>query len=85
MDALAGYLSTIGFGNAIIVALNSQSLVTISDLDDMQIKDVKEILNVVRNPGGEIVNPAYVVPAAARAAATYAVPQFLQARGTSVP
>ena len=85
MAALAGYLTTIGFGNALITALDNQGLVTITDLEDLQIKDVKEILNVVRNPGGEVVNPAYVVPAAARAAAAYTVPQFLRDRGTSVP
>ena len=99
MVALSTYLPTINFKNEVIVALDREGLSTTDDLLDLDEDDVENLFKVIKAPGGQVLNPAYVPPGgtpaiATRGAATAAapavvpaiyIPQHIPAVGINVP
>ena len=92
MVALSAYLRSIGFKAELVTALDNEGISDTEDLKELDDDDVDSLFKVIKNPGGQIPNPAYVAPAAAAtragaaapAAAVY-IPPFLLASGIKVP
>ena len=101
MVALSTYLPMINFKNEVIVALDREGLSTTDDLLDLDEDDVENLFKIIKTPGGQIPNPAYVPPGGmpapaivtrgtATATAPAAVPaiyipQYIPAIGINIP
>ena len=86
MVTLSTYLPTINFKNAVIVALDWEGLSTTDDLLDLEEDDVKNLFKIIKTPGGQILNPAYIPPSGTPAVvpAIY-LPQFIQTPEGEIP
>lgn len=62
-------------------AINDQGITAFDDLTHRSDKYVQEIFQKIRNPGGLVLNPMFVQPAAGAVAA---VPQFVPNRGVAI-
>ena len=60
MSQLNDYLQTLGFKNEVIVALDSEGICVTTDLIDITEEDAKTIFKLLKNPGGQIPNLAFL-------------------------
>ena len=86
MVTLSTYLPTINFKNAVIVALDWEGLSTTDDLLELEEDDLENLFKIIKTPGGEILNLAYIPPGGTPAVvpAIY-IPQYIPAIGINVP
>ena len=85
MSQLNDYLQTLGFKNEVIVALDSEDISVTTDLIDITEEDAKTIFKLLKNPGGQIPNPAFLAAGGTPGVTTRATTETEAGTGGYIP